>query len=68
LEEHDASILRVQSSACYLLHSGFLLGFFFDHEDGGDISLRNAGWPSTGYIGLCPGGQNSFGEDFIKVM
>jgi hypothetical protein len=28
-------------SACYLFHGGFLLGLFFDPEDGGDIFLRN---------------------------
>jgi hypothetical protein len=31
------------SSACCLLHSGFLLGFIFDPEDGGDMFLRNVG-------------------------
>jgi hypothetical protein len=29
-----------RASACYLLHAGFLLGFFFDLEDGGDMFLR----------------------------
>jgi hypothetical protein len=29
-----------QSSAWYLLHAGFLLGLFFDPEDGGDMFLR----------------------------
>jgi hypothetical protein len=28
-------------SACYLLHSGFLLCFFFYPEDGGYMFLRN---------------------------
>jgi hypothetical protein len=28
-----------QSSACYLLQAGFLLGLFFDPEDGGDMFL-----------------------------
>jgi hypothetical protein len=32
---------REQRSACH--HAGFLLGLFFDHEDGGDMSLRNIG-------------------------
>jgi hypothetical protein len=26
-------------SACYLIHAGFLLGLFFDPEDGGDMFL-----------------------------
>jgi hypothetical protein len=30
-------------SACYLLHTGFLLGLFFDPEDGGDMFFRNFG-------------------------
>jgi hypothetical protein len=31
------------STACYMLHACFLLGLFFDHEDGGDMFLRNIG-------------------------
>jgi hypothetical protein len=30
-------------SACYLLHLCFLLGLFFNLEDGGDMILRNVG-------------------------
>jgi hypothetical protein len=32
-----------QSSACYLLHAGFLLDLLFDPEDGGDMFLQNVG-------------------------
>jgi hypothetical protein len=34
-----SGIFRIMSPslACYLLHAGFLLGLFFDPEDGGDI-------------------------------
>jgi hypothetical protein len=35
-------------------HAGFLLGLFFDPEDGGDIFLRNAGSLSTDYKGIYP--------------
>jgi hypothetical protein len=51
LEEHVASIFRVEEmskernmgSACHLLHAGFLLGLFFNPEDGGDLFLRSLG-------------------------
>jgi hypothetical protein len=28
-----------KSTACYLLHTGFLLGLFFDHEDESSMFL-----------------------------
>jgi hypothetical protein len=37
------SIFRVGAS-CYLLPAGFLLGLFFDLEDGGDMFLQNVGY------------------------
>jgi hypothetical protein len=40
-----------KSSACYLLHIGFLLRVFFDPEDEGEMFLR---WLSTGYTALYP--------------
>jgi hypothetical protein len=30
-------------STCYLLYAGFLLGLFFDLEDGSDMFIRNIG-------------------------
>jgi hypothetical protein len=30
-------------SACYLLHAGFLVGLFFNPEDGGDMFLQYIG-------------------------
>jgi hypothetical protein len=42
------------SSSCYLLHSGFFLGLFFNPEDGGDMFLLNIGCFSTDYMALYP--------------
>jgi hypothetical protein len=39
-------------SLCYLLHVGFLLGLFYDTEDGGEMFFRNVCWLSTGYTAL----------------
>jgi hypothetical protein len=41
-----------KSHVCYLLYLGFLLGLFFDPEDGGDIFFRNIGSLSTDYTML----------------
>jgi hypothetical protein len=41
-------------SVCYLLYIGFLLGLFFDPEDGGDMLLRNIGRLSMEYTTLYP--------------
>jgi hypothetical protein len=35
-------------------HAGFLLGLFFDPEDGSDMFLRNVGRLSTDYMALYP--------------
>jgi hypothetical protein len=35
-------------------HAGFLVGLFFDPEDGGNMFLRNVGWHSTDYMELYP--------------
>jgi hypothetical protein len=36
-KQHEAGFV------CCLLHSGFLLGLFFNPENGGDMLLQNAG-------------------------
>jgi hypothetical protein len=41
-------------------HTGFSLGLFFDHEDGGDIFLWNVGWSLAVYTALYPRINNSF--------
>jgi hypothetical protein len=38
---------------CYLLHAGFVLGLFFDPEDGG-MFLGNVDWFSMDYKALYP--------------
>jgi hypothetical protein len=43
-------------SVCHLLHSGFLLGLFFDPENGSDMLLRNIDCLSTNYLALYPKG------------
>jgi hypothetical protein len=35
-------------------HSSFLLGLFFDSEDGSDMLFRNVSWLLTDYTGLYP--------------
>jgi hypothetical protein len=35
------SVTHINSRPCHLLFAGFLLGEFFDSEDGGDTSFRN---------------------------
>jgi hypothetical protein len=48
----------VYISACNLLHTGFLLGLFFDRH-GGNMFLWNVSWLSADYILLYPKRQNS---------
>jgi hypothetical protein len=42
------------SAVCYLLHAGFLLGLYFDPENGGNMFLRNVGCLSTDCTALYP--------------
>jgi hypothetical protein len=44
----------MQIKACYMLHASFLLGLFFDHEDGGNMFLSNISWFSMDYMALYP--------------
>jgi hypothetical protein len=48
----------VAGSACYLFHSGFLLGLFFDPESLGDLILCEAGLLLPDYTVLRPRRHN----------
>jgi hypothetical protein len=43
----NSKFRQADYSACYSLYSGFLLGLFFDIEDGSNMFLRNVGWLLT---------------------
>jgi hypothetical protein len=47
----------IDVATCF--HAGFLLGLFFDPEDGGDIFFQNVDWLSTDYMPLYPRRQYS---------
>jgi hypothetical protein len=55
----ETSRLHLQGRRNHLLHAGFLLGLFFDPENGGDMFLRSASWPSTDYTAVYSIRQNS---------
>jgi hypothetical protein len=55
VEEHVASIALL--ATCF--HAGFLLGLFFNLEDGGDMFLQNVSSLSMDYMSLYPRRQNS---------
>jgi hypothetical protein len=42
----------IRNVAYHLLQVGFLLGLFFNHENGGDMFLQTVGWLSTNYMAL----------------
>jgi hypothetical protein len=43
-----------QATLATCFQSDYLLSLFFDHENGGDMFLRNIGWLSTDYTALYP--------------
>jgi hypothetical protein len=49
-------------------HSGFLLGLFFDPEDGGDMPLRNVGRLSTGLQGIVSQKKELFKKQSILII
>jgi hypothetical protein len=54
--------------SCYLLHAGFLLEWFYNPEDGGDIFFRNISSLSTDDAMLYPRSLNyicQFSHDFL---
>jgi hypothetical protein len=55
----SCSPLKCQLTFQSKLHSSFLLGLFFDLEDGRDKSLQNVSWLSTNYTVLHPRWRNS---------
>jgi hypothetical protein len=56
---HNPKFYKADCSSRYLSQAGFLLGIFFDSEDGEDIFLWNVGFLPTDYIALYPRTQNS---------
>jgi hypothetical protein len=40
------------NSACYLLHTGFLLGLFFSPEETGDIFFKNVDTENSSEEGI----------------
>jgi hypothetical protein len=49
-------------------HADFLLGLFFDPEDGGDMFLRNLCWLSTVYTALYPRWYNHRRKNFKSYI
>lgn len=65
--------LKVNQVANWLLHVGYLLNSFFNHEDGGGTFLRNTGWLSADYRLWNSSQQNnseilSFSSLFVVIV
>jgi hypothetical protein len=65
---YNPKFRRTDCSACYLLHVCFVLGLFYDPEDGGDMFLRNVIWLPTNYTALYPRRQKSVTVRGVQVM
>jgi hypothetical protein len=59
-------ITPIYSRPCYLLNVCFLLDFFFDPEDGGDMFVQNVGRLSTDYTALFLRRYNSSVRERLK--
>jgi hypothetical protein len=59
INQCEAGSKHSSGSACYLLHDGFLLGLFFNPEDGSNMFLQNDESLPAGYAVLYPSRQNS---------
>jgi hypothetical protein len=59
LQETNMKQVAGEASDFCLTHVGFLLGFFFNPENGGSMFFRNVGWLSTDYSALYPRIHNS---------
>jgi hypothetical protein len=60
-------IAKIRQSACCLFHAGFLLGLFFNLEDGGSTFLWKVTWLSTEYTLLHPE-DNSYYPDSLNTI
>jgi hypothetical protein len=62
----DVITKHKQFATCF--HSSLLLSLLFEHEDGGDMFLRNVGWLSTGLQGFTPPKTELFLSSFCGLV